>query len=81
MSEQQDMTFAQIGDVLGVSRTTVHRTLAKHTEVMSARRTKPSPSMERPWTRTSGGGSFDCMSMTRFRLPSSSARRVCRLGP
>jgi DNA invertase Pin-like site-specific DNA recombinase len=43
--EQQDMTVAQIGDVLGVSRTTIYRTLAKHTEVMTARRTKPSPSM------------------------------------
>ena len=43
--EQQDMTVAQIGDVLGVSRTTIYRALAKHAEPVAARRTKPSPTM------------------------------------
>ncbi|MEV5881047.1 helix-turn-helix domain-containing protein, partial [Streptomyces sp. NPDC052101] len=43
--EQQDMTVAQIGDVLGVSRTTIYRTLAKHAEPVARRRAKPSPTM------------------------------------
>lgn len=43
--EQQDMTVAQIGDVLGVSRTTIYRTIARHTERVAARRPKPSPTM------------------------------------
>ncbi|CAM3139862.1 DNA-invertase hin [Arthrobacter ulcerisalmonis] len=40
--EQQDMTVAQIGDVLGVSRTTIYRALAKHAEPVAARRTDAS---------------------------------------
>ncbi|WP_284754806.1 recombinase family protein [Curtobacterium sp. ME-Dv--P-122a] len=43
--EQRDMTVAQIGDVLGVSRTTIYRTLARHTEPVAARRSKHSPSL------------------------------------
>lgn len=43
--EQQDMTVAQIGDVLGVSRTTIYRAIARHTEPVTARRPKPSPTM------------------------------------
>lgn len=36
--EQQDMTVAQIGEVLGVSRTTVYRALRKETGTLSTRR-------------------------------------------
>jgi DNA invertase Pin-like site-specific DNA recombinase len=43
--EQQDLTVAQIGDVLGVSRTTIYRALARHTEPVAARRPKTSPTM------------------------------------
>lgn len=39
---QQDMTVAQIGDVLGVSRTTVYRTLNRHPAPTLARR-RPRP--------------------------------------
>jgi DNA invertase Pin-like site-specific DNA recombinase len=40
--EQQDMTVAQIGDVLGVSRTTVYRALRRESEPIAGRRTKTS---------------------------------------
>jgi len=43
--EQQGMTVAQIGDVLGVSRTTIYRAIARHAEPVAARRPKPSPTM------------------------------------
>lgn len=36
--EQQDMTVAQIGNVLGVSRTTVYRSLARQTASATAKR-------------------------------------------
>ncbi len=39
---QQDMTVAQIGDVLGVSRTTIYRTLNRHPAPNPARR-RPRP--------------------------------------
>ena len=39
--EQQDMTVAQIGEVLGVSRTTVYRALQRETEKPAPRRQKP----------------------------------------
>jgi DNA invertase Pin-like site-specific DNA recombinase len=38
--EQQDMTVAQIGDVLGVSRTTVYRALRRESEPVAGRRGK-----------------------------------------
>ncbi|WP_235564782.1 recombinase family protein [Modestobacter sp. Leaf380] len=38
MYEQQDMTVAQIGNVLGVSRTTIHRTLNRQPEPTAPRR-------------------------------------------
>ncbi|MET3452594.1 DNA invertase Pin-like site-specific DNA recombinase [Curtobacterium sp. 1544] len=38
--EQQDMTVAQIGDVLGVSRTTVYRALRRESEPLVKRRRK-----------------------------------------
>lgn len=38
MYEQQDMTVAQIGSVLGVSRTTIYRTLNRQPEPAPARR-------------------------------------------
>ncbi|WIE56255.1 helix-turn-helix domain-containing protein [Curtobacterium sp. MCBD17_003] len=40
--EQQDMTVAQIGDVLGVSRTTVYRALRRESEPVAGRRGKTS---------------------------------------
>ena len=40
--EQQDMTVAQIGDVLGVSRTTVYRALRRESEQVAGRRGKTS---------------------------------------
>jgi len=40
--EQQDMTVAQIGDVLGVSRTTVYRALRRESEPVAGRRSKTS---------------------------------------
>ncbi|VXB37904.1 conserved hypothetical protein [Curtobacterium sp. 8I-2] len=43
--EQQGMTVAQIGDVLGVSRTAIYRAIARHAEPVAARRPKPSPTM------------------------------------
>lgn len=38
--EQQDMTVAQIGEVLGVSRTTVYRALQRETDKPASRRPK-----------------------------------------
>lgn len=35
--EQQDMTVPQIGDVLGVSRTTVYRALRRESESVAVR--------------------------------------------
>lgn len=40
--EQREMTVAQIGDVLGVSRTTVYRTLRKEGEPVASRRNRKS---------------------------------------
>ncbi|WP_309147091.1 helix-turn-helix domain-containing protein [Curtobacterium sp. MCSS17_008] len=40
--EQQDMTVAQTGDVLGVSRTTVYRALRRESEPVAERRGKTS---------------------------------------
>jgi len=42
MYEQQDMTVAQIGQVLGVSRTTIYRTLNRQPEPAPPRRAKTS---------------------------------------
>src|SRR5699024_5662632 len=42
--EQKDMTVAQIGEVLGVSRTTVYRALRKETGVLPTRQKDPSKS-------------------------------------
>ena len=42
--EQKDMTVAQIGEVLGVSRTTVYRALRKETGVLPTRQKNPSKS-------------------------------------
>jgi DNA invertase Pin-like site-specific DNA recombinase len=39
--EQQEMTVAQIGDVLGVSRTTIYRTLNQHPTPAAPRRPRP----------------------------------------
>jgi DNA invertase Pin-like site-specific DNA recombinase len=39
--EQQDMTVAQIGDVLGVSRTTIYRVLNRHPAPTTPRRPRP----------------------------------------
>lgn len=38
--EQQDMTVAQIGDVLGVSRTTIYRALARQNDAVTVQRIK-----------------------------------------
>nr|WP_232536550.1 helix-turn-helix domain-containing protein [Curtobacterium flaccumfaciens] len=40
--EQRDMTVAQIGDVLGVSRTTVYRALRRESKPVAGRRRKTS---------------------------------------
>jgi DNA-binding MarR family transcriptional regulator len=40
--EQQDMTVAQIGDVLGVSRTTVYRALRRESKPDAGRHRKTS---------------------------------------
>ena len=40
---QQDMTVAQIGDVLGVSRTTIYRVLNRQAAAKTPRRPRPSP--------------------------------------
>jgi len=45
MYEQQDMTVAQIGDVLGVSRTTIYRTLNRQATPTQTRRPRSAPSM------------------------------------
>ncbi|TCU82260.1 exonuclease VII large subunit [Curtobacterium sp. PhB191] len=52
------MTVAQIGDVLGVSRTTVYRTLRREVEPVAGRRGKISPSRGtgEHWRRRGGGG-------------------------
>lgn len=42
--EQKDMTVAQIGEVLGVSRTTVYRALRKETGALPVRQQKASTS-------------------------------------
>ena len=42
--EQKDMTVAQIGEILGVSRTTVYRALRKETGVLPTRQKNPSKS-------------------------------------
>lgn len=42
MYEQQDMTVAQIGQVLGVSRTTIYRTLSRQVESAAPRRSEKS---------------------------------------
>lgn len=39
--EQQDMTVTQIGDVLGVSRTTIYRALNRHPAPTTPRRPRP----------------------------------------
>lgn len=41
---QKDMTAAQIGEVLGVSRTTVYRVLRKETGALPVQQKKPSTS-------------------------------------
>jgi len=45
LDEQQAMTVAQIGDVLRVSPTTIYRALGRHTEPVTARRSRPAPNL------------------------------------
>lgn len=40
------MTVAQIGEVLGVSRTTIYRTLARQTDNATVRRIETDPNMK-----------------------------------